>query len=216
MNDAALVTRARSWTVWLLLAALLASPGFGEGMARAQTATAGTGGGAMVQVETPATNAVPATPPAPAAPRLDGPNMITGWHEGEPVPPGYHAATRTRTGAIVGGAVTLGVLYLLSALIASVWTDAIKDTHESNPVVGLFVPVLGPFITITQSSSATADLFLLVNGAAQTAGAALLIWGLTSPQSLLVKDGYYGRRHLMPQPMIFGTNGGGVGLSGTF
>jgi hypothetical protein len=111
--------------------------------------------------------------------------------------------------------VTFGVLYLLTALVASVWTDAANSSHTNNPVTGLFVPVVGPFITIAQSSSATADFFLVLDGAAQTAGAVLLIWGLTSPQTLLMRDGY-ARPRILPQPMLLGKSGGGLGLSGSF
>jgi hypothetical protein len=161
----------------------------------------------------------PASPPRPqqsAPPREDGPRVITHWHEGEPIPPGYHPAQRTRTGAIIGGAVTLGALYLLTAFVASVWTDIAKAEHESNPVTGLFVPVFGPFITMTQSSSATGDFFLILDGLGQTTGAILLAWGLASPQTVLVRDGYFGKPWLLPRPMLLGKSGAGFGLSGAF
>jgi hypothetical protein len=199
-------TRSRVWTSASLAAASLAAATLISTAGRAQDA-------APIQVEQPPLPSSP--PPRYVLAAEDGPRVITRWHDGEPIPPGYHPTQRTRTGAIIGGAVTLGSLYLLNAFVAAVWTDAAKATHESNPVTGLFVPVLGPFITIPQSSSATADFFLILDGIGQTTGAILLVWGLTSPQTVLMRDGY-AKPWILPRPMVFGKSGAGVGLTGTF
>ncbi|HXN30904.1 MAG TPA: hypothetical protein VN894_03540, partial [Polyangiaceae bacterium] len=150
-----------------------------------------------------------------APPREDGPRFITDWRQGEPIPPGYHPVQRTRTGAIIGGAVTLGSVYLMTAFIAAVWSDVARANNESSPLGGLFVPVVGPFITLTQSSSAAADFLLIMDGAAQTAGAVVLVWAVTSPRMLLARDGY-AKPRLVPRPMFLGRDGAGFGLSGTF
>jgi hypothetical protein len=194
MTHRLIATRVRPWTVAWLATAVISSSVSTTGIAHAQD---------------------PVGAAAPATPHEDGPRIITNWQDGEPIPPGYHPAQRMRRGAIIGGAVTLGCLYLLSAFVASVWTDAANATHTSNPVAGLFVPAVGPFITLTQSSSATADFFLILDGAGQTAGAVLLIWGLTSPQTLLMRDGYAKPRMVL-QPMLFGKSSAGFGLSGSF
>src|ERR1700676_408234 len=55
----------------------------------------------------------------PQSVALSGPRTIGDWKEGDPVPDGYRTATRVRRSAIIGGAVTFGVLYLLSALAAA-------------------------------------------------------------------------------------------------
>jgi hypothetical protein len=150
-----------------------------------------------------------------ASPQQSGPRIITDWQPGDPIPTGYHPVQRARTGAIVGGAVTLGVLYFMTVFVAAVWTDVANANHESNPVAGLFIPVVGPFVTLTQSSSATADILLAFDGLGQTAGAVLLVWGVTSPRNVLLRDGDAQPR-LVPRPMLLGKNGAGFGLSGTF
>jgi hypothetical protein len=149
-------------------------------------------------------------------PPQSGPRMIADWQEGEPIPPGYHPAQRMRTGPIIGGAVTLGVLYFISALVAAGYQDWANAHNESNPAAGLFIPTVGPFITITQSSSAMADVFLVIDGAAQSAGAILLVYGLTSPRTVLMRDNPIGRPMILPKPMLLGKDGAGVGLVGSF
>jgi hypothetical protein len=195
--------RRRSLAAAWLIATWIFGMGMTPGLARAQDATA-----------QPRPAPIETAPPAPAA-HFNGPRVITDWQEGEPLPPGYHPVQRTRKGAIVAGAVTLGILYFVSALIAAVYTDSSNHDHTSNPAAGLFVPVVGPFITMTQSSSATADVFLVMDGGAQAAGAILLVYGLTSPQTVLVRDSYFGRP-IFPKPMLLGRNGGGLGLVGSF
>jgi hypothetical protein len=214
MNRTTIATRARAKTAGWLAATAIASVSLTTGSARAQQDPGS--GAAPVQVQAqPAASGPYQQPYAPPPLREDAPHIITNWREGEPIPPGYHPVQRMRKGPIVAGAVTLGCLYLLTALIASVWTDAANASHTSNPVAGLFVPAVGPFITIAQSSSATADFFLVLDGAGQTTGAILLIWGLTSPQTLLMRDGY-GQPRIVPHPMLLGKSGAGFGLSGTF
>jgi hypothetical protein len=143
------------------------------------------------------------------------PHTISDWEEGEPIPPGYHPVQRVRKGAVVGGAVTFGVFYLISVLIAAAGTDISNANHTSNSAAGLYVPVAGPFITMTQSSSAVGNVFLALDGVAQGAGAALLIYGIAAPRTVLVRNDY-GRPLVMPQPMILGRNAGGLGIVGTF
>jgi hypothetical protein len=212
MNRTLTATSCRAWTRAWHAMAFIAGTTLATGTARAQD-HAGTA--APIQVEEPS---LPA--PTPVTQRVitvreDGPRVITDWHEGEPIPPGYHPAQRTRTGAIIASAVTLGALYFLNALIAAVGTDVANATNSKNTVTGLFVPVFGPFITITQSSSATGDLFLILDGAGQATCATILVWAVTSPQTLLMRDGYAGPR-FVPRPMLLGKNGAGFGLSGTF
>jgi hypothetical protein len=137
------------------------------------------------------------------------------WQEGEPIPPGYHPVQRVRKGPVIAGACTFGILYLISVLVAAAGTDVSNSTNTNNSVWGLYVPVVGPFITMTQSSTAVGNVFLVIDGAGQAAGAVLLLYGIVSPQTVLVRDDY-GRPKLLPQPMLFGKSGGGIGLTGTF
>jgi hypothetical protein len=154
-------------------------------------------------------------PLAPAAAPA-GPRVINDWQEGEPIPSGYHPSQRTRRGPIIAGVVTLGVLYFFSALIAAVSQDQADRDHTSNQAAGLYVPAVGPFITMTQSPTATEDFFLVLDGVAQTGAAVLLIYGLTSPQTVLVRDNYASAPRLMPKPMLLGKDGAGLGVVGSF
>ena len=200
-----LVTRTRSWTAALVASAMISTLCLAPELAHADEADGDARG--------------TTTEAAPLPPRIvvvSDPRVIKDWQEGEPIPAGYHPAQRMRKGAIVAGAVTFGVLYLISAFIAAAGTDIANASHSGNDVAGLFVPVAGPFITMAQSSSATADVFLAIDGAAQAAGAILLVYGLTSPQTVLVRDAIYSPPLLFPKPMILGKNGAGLGLVGSF
>jgi hypothetical protein len=106
------------------------------------------------------------------------------WDDDRAAPSGYHLEGGVRDGLVIGGAVTLGSLYLLTALTAA----ALHDTNrEGNPGV-LYVPVAGPFLHLKDASSDTAKLVLVVDGLAQAAGAAMLVVGLTAPRTFAVRN----------------------------
>ena len=149
----------------------------------------------------------------PQSVAMSGPRIIRDYQEGEPIPPGYHEETRVRTGLIVGGAVTFGVLYLISLLVAAGGSDISKAEHSSNPVAALYVPCFGPFIQMASTSSSTANIFLAIDGIAQTGGAAMLIGGIVAPKTVLVRNDL-GQIHVAP--LRVGRDGMGLGLSGTF
>lgn len=146
---------------------------------------------------------------------LSGPLVIKDWSEGEPVPPGYHPVTRTRTGLIVGGAVLFGVTYLFSALAAAVASDA--NPGQTNPLASLWVPAAGPFIQMFQSgNSATGSLVLGLDGLCQAGGIAMFAIGLAVPKTLLLRnDVASSAPHLAFAP-ILGSGRSGMGLIGTF
>jgi hypothetical protein len=148
----------------------------------------------------------------PQSVALSGPREIKDWNEGEAIPPGYRPVERTRKGLIVGGAVTFGTLYLISALAASAGADSSKYSGGSNPLAAMWIPALGPFIQMGSTESSTGKLFLAIDGAAQTAGAAMLIAGLVSPKTVLVRNDL---AEVRVTPMVAkGT--AGAGLTGTF
>jgi hypothetical protein len=144
---------------------------------------------------------------------MSGPRVLTDWEDGEPIPQGYHRATRTRTGMIVAGAVTFGSLYLLSLLVASAGSDASNSGGTTNPVASLYIPAIGPFIQMTNSSTATGNVFLAIDGAAQCAGMAMLIYGLTSPRTVLIRNDL---AQTMVVPMHIGQSGYGLGVISRF
>jgi hypothetical protein len=140
------------------------------------------------------------------------PRVIPDWQEGEPVPAGYHPVQRVRTGAVVGGAVPFAILYFISALIAAGQEDTSRTDRS---LQGLYFPVVGPFIAMTQNSSAVGNVLLAVDGLGQAGGAALVIWGLTSPRTVLVRD-ETGLPRYLPRPTLIGRSGAGLGWSGRF
>jgi hypothetical protein len=118
----------------------------------------------------------------PAA--LIGPRTLD-YEDGEPVPPGYHVDTRIRKGLLIGGAVTFGALYLISAATAS----AAQDTGDGDEFAPLYIPAVGPFVTIGTTNSQGAGTFLLiVDGVAQSGGLLMAILGLALPETLLVRN----------------------------
>ena len=124
----------------------------------------------------------------PPTPML-GPKKMD-YEEGDPIPPGYHVDTKIRKGLVIGGAVTFGVCYLFSALFASTLESANDALGSSNDdYVPLYIPVVGPFITIGSAQSEGAGTFLLViDGIAQAGGLAMFIAGLAAPSSELVRN----------------------------
>jgi hypothetical protein len=151
----------------------------------------------------------------PQSVALSGPRVIKDYEEGDQIPPGYHAETRVRSGLVVGGAVTFGVLYLLSVLVGAAITDTNKSLGNSSSNNGdfLYVPVAGPFLQMTKTDSSSGNVTLAIDGIAQAAGATMFIVGITSPKTVLVRNDL-AEVHVMPMKM--GTNGGGLGLVGRF
>lgn len=149
----------------------------------------------------------------PQSVALSGPRMIKDYEEGEPVPPGYHPETKVRTGYVVGGAVTFGVLYLLSVLVGAAITDVNRGTGGSESGELLYVPVAGPFLQMINTESSTGNVTLAIDGAGQALGATLLIVGITSPRTVLVRNDLAQVRIM---PMKMGQSGGGIGIGGTF
>jgi hypothetical protein len=149
----------------------------------------------------------------PQSVALSGPRMIKDWQEGEPIPPGYHRTTRVRTGLVVGGALTFGIPYLYSGLIASAGADIGDVNNTSNSLAALYVPVLGPFIEMGQTNSATARYFLALDGLAQGAGLFMLIYAIASPRNILVRNDL---AMLTVTPVKMGHDGQGLGVFGRF
>jgi hypothetical protein len=144
----------------------------------------------------------------PQSVALSGPPILA-HAEGEPVPPGYTAVPRRRTGALIAGATVLGSLYMLSAMAASISAD------DDNELAPLFMPVVGPFAQLFGTESASGRFFLVVDGLGQSAGLALLIYGLTSMKTVLLRNDL--TTSSSPRPRVLPVvSARGVGLVGTF
>jgi hypothetical protein len=146
----------------------------------------------------------------PQSVALSGPRMLKDWQEGQPIPYGYHREERMRKGPIIVGSIVFGVPYLYSALIASVGADV---SSGDNRAAALFLPVLGPFIELHESSSVTIDYLLILDGLAQATGAALFIYGVTSPRPVLVRNDL---AMVTLTPARLGRDGTGLLLTGRF
>jgi hypothetical protein len=117
-----------------------------------------------------------------------GPEEISDFDDSAPVPYGYTRVTRTRKGLIIGGAVTLGATYLATAFIGAVAADFLKAEGSNTSVTPVFLPVAGPFLEIGQTDSAIARFYLAVSGLGQTAGAIMLLYGISSSRTVLVRN----------------------------
>lgn len=140
--------------------------------------------------------------------------------EGSPVPRGYVLEEYHPRGLIIGGAVTLGVLYMTSFSVAA-------GNNFDNANGWLAVPVIGPFgwlaarktptcgvapYTYTCGDESSNRTMVALDGMGQAAGAAMLIAGLAVT-----------RKHLLlvdPQDVIVApyasSSGSGLNIIGRF
>lgn len=149
----------------------------------------------------------------PQSVAMSGPEEITDFDFSRPVPMGYTPIQRTRKHLIVGGAVTFGVVYGLSAFVAALGEDDARRNGGSNTVGSMWVPVAGPFLQMAQTDSATGRFFLASVGAAQLAGALMLYYGLTTKERVLVRNDLVGSLTITP---IAGNGASGMALAGRF
>jgi hypothetical protein len=137
--------------------------------------------------------------PPQAQPAVKEPPREIKYREGESTPPGYTYVERTRSGMVLAGALVLGIPYTLGLYAA-----AAADFENGSG--WLVVPAAGPFLMIGARDSKCDDrdgdagdalecagdvyltMLLVLDGLAQTAGAALLLIGVTSPKRLWVRQ----------------------------
>jgi hypothetical protein len=157
--------------------------------------------------------------PTPTADRLP-------YRDGKPVPPGYSIDTVPLKGMIAGGASLAAGLHLVS-MIAAIALDAEADEiivdeqggartdpEFSDRYTPLFIPLVGPFITVkTADSTGTGRAILIMNGVGQVTGAALMIAGLVTTKKELVRDD--APMSFTVAPMV-ADGGGGISLEGQF
>jgi hypothetical protein len=111
-------------------------------------------------------------------------------------PPGYHTESRIRTGMAVGGGVMLGAAYLISAGVG-----AAGMTDDNRGLDPLFVPVVGPFVTLSTArvfhrtddglayvGKVFGGIGLILDGVVQVAGLSLLVAGLAAQKQVVVRD----------------------------
>lgn len=141
---------------------------------------------------------------------LSAPEEITDYDTTEPVPPGYTPMQRRRTGLIIGGAVTLGLSYGMSAYVAAA---AASDDSEHPDVGALWIPLVGPFMALNEADNNSAKFALVCAGGAQLAGAIVLFFGVTSTRHVLVRNDVAAALTVGP---MAGKGTSGLSLSGRF
>jgi len=145
---------------------------------------------------------------APQPYNTDAPKQLD-YEEGQPVPAGYHLKEKVRPGPVIAGSVTFGVLWLVS-----VFASTIGSALGDEDVRDLWIPVVGPFITIARVDNSRSTPSLAIDGAGQAIGIGLLVWGITSPRTVLLRNDIAGIE-LHATPMLTNKSAG-FGLGGSF
>lgn len=148
-------------------------------------------------------------PPVYQQPIPQGPEEMN-YVDGNPIPYGYTRIQKTRKGLVIAGAVTLGVVYGFSAAFGAVGEDLRNANETHTDTSAMWIPIAGPFLQIKETSTSTGKLFFFHVGLAQTAGALMLVYGLTAPRTLLVRND-----QLSVVPML-SKDAGGMMVSGRF
>jgi hypothetical protein len=112
----------------------------------------------------PAARAQAAVPPAPTV-------AVAAAASPPPLP-------RPRRALVWGGASLFALSYMPSAFSAATGYQADDGTRSSR--TAMWVPLVGPFVTLGRTSSAGADTLLVLDGLAQIAGLTLFVYGLAS------------------------------------
>jgi hypothetical protein len=76
----------------------------------------------------------------------------------------------------------------VTAFIGAVASDFLKAEGSNTNVAPLFLPVAGPFLEIGETDSAVARFYLAMSGLGQTAGAIMLLYGLSNSRTVLVRN----------------------------
>jgi hypothetical protein len=167
------------------------------------------------QVEYPAPLSQTTQPSyVPQSVALSGPEVIKDTDEDRGPPPGYTAVWRTRKGLLIGGGITFGVAYSFAILTAAEGADSAEWSESGeNESASMWIPIVGPFLQMTQDDQATEDLGLAIVGGAQVVGAVLLYYGLTSKKRVFVRNDLVGNLSVSP---MAGNGASGMMVGGRF
>lgn len=113
------------------------------------------------------------------------------YSDGQTIPPGYRLVEGPRRGMVLGGALSIGIPYLIGVPFAA-------DAKFTNGSGFLLIPGIGPWITLAtrnrncgdsscQDLDHTVRAFLILDGMAQSAGLALIAAGYAWPSQKLVR-----------------------------
>jgi len=127
---------------------------------------------------------------------------------------------RVHTGLIVGGAVMLGVSWLVHGALISPFAGYSLDSGyqpewESFRYVGL-IPLAGPWIQLAIKPGTLSDdswgPYLIIDGILQAGGLIMLICGASITETVTI----YGDNEGIGPSLAFGVGPGSMSLSGTF
>jgi hypothetical protein len=131
----------------------------------------------------------------PQSVAMSGANVIRDYVPGDPVPAGYHASKRLRTGLVATGFTLFGTSWFASAIAGALAIDnANAACAYGDPSCGsiggwpLFLPVVGPLVMLGSNTSALGGLFLVFDAVLQAGSLAMAIVGLVVPKIVLVRN----------------------------
>lgn len=127
------------------------------------------------------------------------------------VPPGYRIGEKRRTSLAIAGGVTFGTVWVASCIAGGIMLDNDEDGAP------MYVPVIGPLITIgTARTSPAGTTPLVFDALAQAAGVAMFIAGMATSQQVL-KYQFGPSATITLTPFAGPVQEGGVGgFTGTF
>ncbi len=150
-------------------------------------------------------------PPAPSSVALFGAPAILPYRKEFPVPAGYHVEERSASGLIITGAATVGVGYLVGLGVG------IDHSFEGSlgwlavPIVGAWPAIAGSKVHCSAETvdaakkcldnaynQATTIAVVAVDGMVQVTGLVVLLAGLASGHSELVRDDLQLSAHRRP------------------
>lgn len=146
----------------------------------------------------------------PQGPPL-GPKRMD-YNEGDPIPAGYRLQTSMRKGWVIGGFAAFGGLWLISALTAG---TAESLPYNNSTLAPLYIPAVGPFITIgTANSRGAGTVLLVLDGVGQSGMLALAIAGLAAQKTELVRNDIGWTKRWTVTPMLTADTAG-LGIVGS-
>lgn len=119
--------------------------------------------------------------------------------EGDPIPPGYAIETRPRKKLVIAGLSTFVPLYAMSLLFAATYLG--NEGLDGSLYTPLFIPAIGPFVTIgTSDAEGFGIITLLLDGVGQLTGVALFAAGMIAQEQYLERSA---AASFDPRPEVF-------------
>lgn len=126
------------------------------------------------------------------------------YEDGMPIPEGARVVERDRPGLWLTGAIVFGSIYLLGGLAA---------LDEDTNLDVLFVPLLGPWLALSDIEDDELRPTLVLSGIGQAVGALLIVLGVVWKRKVLIIDTQIGGRRVSFAPETFGGQGIGLGMT---